>query len=65
MTRPKHLSEALLHIMLESFAEHVDAVNYLENRVHDPKDGKVYVMIFVRSQGQTPHELRMARGGEA
>lgn len=60
MTRPKHLSAAMLQIMLNAFAEHIDAVNYLENKVHDPSEGKVYVMIFARSEGQTPHELRMA-----
>lgn len=36
------------------------APNYLENKVRDPDTGKEYVLIFARSMGQTPHELRMA-----
>lgn len=60
VTRPEQLSEIMLEIMRAGFEEHPDAVNYLENSVLDPKAGKEYVLIFARSKGQTPHELRMA-----
>jgi hypothetical protein len=28
--------------------------------IHDPSDGRRYLLTFCRSAGQTPHELRMA-----
>ena len=31
----------------------------------DPKTGDEYVLIFARSKGQTPHELRMAAEARA
>lgn len=60
VSRPEQLSAMMLDIMLAGFEENPDAVNYLENHVRDPKTGKEYVLIFARSVGQTPHELRMA-----
>lgn len=63
--RPEQLSAMMLEIMQAGFEEHPDAVNYLENHVQDPKTGKEYVLIFARSAGQTPHELRMAAEARA
>jgi hypothetical protein len=44
--------------MKASFAENPDAANYLETTVRDPDSGARYVLIFAKSQTQTPHELR-------
>lgn len=60
ISRPQQMSAMMLQVMIESFAENPDAVNYLENKVRDPDTGNEYVLIFARSSGQTPHELRMA-----
>lgn len=58
--RPEQLSAMMLEILLASFEDNPDAVNYLESKVRDPKTYQEYVLIFARSQGQTPHQLRMA-----
>jgi hypothetical protein len=60
ISRPQQMSAMMLQVLIESFAENPDAVNYLENKVRDPATGNEYVLIFARSAGQTPHELRMA-----
>lgn len=60
LRRPDELTAMMLQIMRAGFQEHPDAVNYLENKVYDPTTREEYVLIFARSEGQTPHELRMA-----
>lgn len=58
--RPEHLSAMMLEILLASFEEHPDAMNYLENEVIDPKTGNRYILTFARSAQQTPDALRRA-----
>lgn len=62
---PEQLNATILEIMLAGFEENPSAVNYLENHVRDPKTGDEYVLIFARSKGQTPHELRLAAEARA
>lgn len=48
----------LLGNMKASFGENPDAAKYLETAITDPDNGSRYVLIFAKSQAQTPHELR-------
>jgi hypothetical protein len=60
LATPAEFAAALLPVLKASFQENPDAENYLETTVTDRDDHSRYVMIFARSQRQTPHELRMA-----
>lgn len=43
----------------ESFAMFPDAPNYIESTAYDPETRERYVFCVSRSEGQTPHALRM------
>jgi hypothetical protein len=58
MANPIGLAVTLMENMRDSFAENPDAANYLETTVRDPESGARYVLIFAKSQAQTPHEFR-------
>lgn len=54
---PEWFTKMVLGGVLEVFAEHPEALNYLEMPLHAP-DGATYVVIACRSREQTPHALR-------
>lgn len=58
LANPVGLAINLLENMKASFGENPEAANYLETTIRDPEDGSRYVLIFAKSQAQTPHELR-------
>jgi hypothetical protein len=60
LATPAEFAKALLPVLKGSFQENPDAENYLETTVTDRDDYSRYVMIFARSERQTPHELRMS-----
>lgn len=53
-------NEPLVKACTAGFAANPDAVNYLEYELMRSDDDRRYVVIFARSKGQTPHELRQA-----
>lgn len=56
---PVEITASLLPAIQAAFEKFPDAENYLEMQIDDPSDGHRYILTFARSQGQTPHALRL------
>ncbi|WUT94725.1 hypothetical protein SUAREZ_77 [Mycobacterium phage Suarez] len=54
------LTKTWAHIARQMFEQNPAAANYTESTVFDAETGQRYVFWCARSEGQTPHELRMA-----
>lgn len=65
VTTPTQVATVLAATMESALAEHPAAENYLEMKLQTPDgEGGQYVLIFARSEGQTPHELKVAAEDE-
>lgn len=56
---PEYLAAYYTTMARAVFAANPDAVNYLETVLPDPQSSTRYVFHVARSEGQTPHKLRM------
>lgn len=56
---PEYLAAHYTTMARVVFAANPEAVNYLETVLPDPESSTRYVFHVARSEGQTPHALRM------